>query len=237
MYRKIEVFGDSLLKGVQIDPKTKKYYVNNKMDLAEISTKHLLQINNRSQFGCTVLKGKSMLEGHLQKGLQCDYIVMDYGGNDCNFDWAAIAANPNAEHLPKTPLKIFKETYHKIIAKLKALDIRPILTNLPPIEPKKFFHWFFKGLNKKNILKWLGLGGINEIYRYQESYSCAVEEIAKETGVPIVDLRSPFLEHGKLGTLICDDGIHLNTEGQKLISESFLKFADYTACANKPTIS
>ena len=67
---------------------------------------------------------------------------MDFGGNDCDFRWAEIAAAPAAEHLPAVPLREFVGRYRSMIGKLRQRDIVPILTTLPPLEPELFFDWW-----------------------------------------------------------------------------------------------
>ena len=219
----IDILGDSILKGVQINPLNKKYYISD-INLESLSKKYSVQIKNYSSFGCTVTKGNTLLKKLIDKNTGCDAIVMDYGGNDCDYNWKEISENPEGNHLPNTPMNLFTETYCSIIDTLKGKGIIPILTTLPPLEPERFFEWFCKDLNKKNILKWLG--EINNIYRHQENYSKAIEEIALEKQVPIVDLRGAFLKHGNVKALLCEDGTHPNTSGQKIITSSFCNFAD-----------
>ena len=225
IYRKIEVFGDSLLKGVQVDPNNMRYHVDNHIDVEGIEKAHSLSIKNFSKFGCTITKGFSSIESRLKKGdALCDAIVMDYGGNDCNFNWKEIAGKPDDEHLPNTPLDIFVDTYYKIIGLLKKNGIRPILTNLPPLDARRFFDWFCNGLRKTNILQWLE--GVESIYHWQEYYSKTVEKVATETDTLIVDIRGAFLKHGRIKRFLCVDGTHPNTEGQKIITEAFFEFIE-----------
>ena len=225
IYRKIEVFGDSLLKGIQVNPKNMRYHVDNHIDIEGIEKAHSLSIKNHSQFGCTITKGFSLIENRLKSDEEfCDVILMNYGGNDCNFNWKEIAERPDDEHLPKTPLDAFIETYHKIIHLLKEKGIRPILTTLPPLDAQKFFDWFCNGLNKVNVLKWLG--SVETIYRWQENYSRAVGKIAAETKTLLVDMRGAFLKHDRIERFLCDDGTHPNTEGQKIITGAFFDFLE-----------
>ena len=226
MFEKISnigVYGDSILKGIQINPVSKKYYINNNIDLDRLSEKYSVQIKNYSSFGCTVTKGIKVLKKSLDKNTGCDAIIMDYGGNDCDYNWNMIAENPEGEHSPNTPIDLFKETYCEIIDILKKKGVLPILTTLPPLEPQGFFNWFCKDLNKENILKWLG--EIKHIYYHQESYSKVIEKIALENRVPLVDLRNEFLMSGNVKDLLCEDGTHPNTSGQKIIASCFYKFA------------
>ena len=228
--RRIEVFGDSLLKGIQVNPGNMRYHVDNNIDLELIEEKHFLRIRNFSKFGCTITKGLALIEKRLRGDEPlCDAIIMDFGGNDCDFDWKAISERPDDEHLPCTPLDVFTDTYRKTIELLKEKGIRPILTTLPPIDAQKFFQWFCKGLNRANILKWLG--SIDAIYRWQESYSRAVERIAAETNTLLIDLRGAFLKHRRLDRLLCEDGTHPNTEGQKIITQALLDFMENNSAA------
>ncbi|MDR1984208.1 MAG: SGNH/GDSL hydrolase family protein [Prevotellaceae bacterium] len=220
--RNVGVFGDSILKGIQVDTENKRYCVKNHINFEQIGSKHNIVINNYSLFGCTIKKGCSMMQKRIENGKSYDIVVIEYGGNDCDFNWKEIAVNPDAEHAPNTPLNIFFATYCQIISMLKKKCIIPILTNLPPLDPQRFFDWFCKGLNKDNILKWLG--SINAIYRAQETYSRMVEKIAFETNTHLADLRSAFLEHRRIDTLLCEDGTHPNTDGQKIITDVFLNF-------------
>ncbi len=220
----IGVYGDSILKGIQINPENKKYYVNNNIDVDILSEKYSIQIKNYSSFGCTVTKGRNMLKKGLEKNIRCDAILMDYGGNDCDYNWKAISENPEGIYSPNTPIEIFKETYCDIIDMLKKKGILPILTTLPPLEPQSFFNWFCRDLNKKNILIWLG--EIKNIYYHQESYSKMIERIALEKQTPIVDLRAEYIKSGKEKELLCEEGTHPNTLGQKVIELSFNNFAN-----------
>jgi lysophospholipase L1-like esterase len=222
--RRIEVFGDSILKGVQLNPVTNKYQVDNHIDTDALSARFSLKISNRAKFGCTVTKGEMILSRFLSSGAECSAAVMDFGGNDCDFQWELIAENPDAAHEPHTPIAQFIETYTRVIETLKAHGIRPILATLPPIDPQRFFDWFCSGLNKDNILRWLG--GVNTIYRFQEYYSRTVEDIARATGALLVDLRGAFLKMRRIDHLLCEDGTHPNTEGQRVITEAFTRFCE-----------
>lgn len=218
----VRIYGDSILKGIQVNPINQKYYINNNIDVEKISETYPMQIKNYSSFGCTVTKGRSMLKKGLEN-IGCDAIVMDYGGNDCDYNWKAISETPYANHSPNTPIELFAETYYDIIDTLKKKGILPILTTLPPLEPQRFFNWFCRDLNKNNILLWLG--EIKNIYHHQENYSKTIEKIALDSQVPLVDLRGEFLKAGNVSGLLCEDGTHPNTSGQKVITSSFQNFA------------
>ena len=231
--RNVEIFGDSILKGVQLDDENMRYHVDNNIDVNLLEKKFLLSINNFSKFGCTISKAFTAIEKRFSKGeLQCDAIVLNLGGNDCDFDWKAVSERPDDEHQPNTPLDEFAKTYKKIIEFLKENGIRPIITTLPPLDAQRFFNWFCGGLPQKaNVLKWLG--GVEAIYRWHENYSRTIEKIAEETGTLLVDLRGAFLKHRKLEHLLCADGTHPNTAGQKIITQGFLEFIEMAKSKGK----
>ena len=225
LVKSIKILGDSILKGVQLNKENNRYCIDNNIDINAISDKYSLEIENLSRFGYTITAGERLLNQRMEKGMTCDAVVMDYGGNDCDFKWKEISDDPSALHMPNTEIGVFEATYRRIIAFLKGKGITPILTTLPPIDPQKYFNWFCSDkLNKENILSWLG--GVNTIYRYQENYSRCIEKIATDTDTDFVDLRGAFLANRRIDDLLCEDGIHPNTNGQKVIERAFMDFAD-----------
>ena len=211
---KIQIYGDSIMRGILLDKEKCKYYSMPEDDLSEIRDAYSLQIVNKSRFGCTVEKGYKLLQNAIDKGLDCDMIFLEYGGNDCNFNWNEVSENPEKEHKPFTPIDLFENLYRKIIVNLKGLGITPIIMSLPPIDAEKYFNWISQGLCKENILSWLG--DVQMIYRFQELYSSKVTQLAYETNSPYIDIRSAFLDKHNYKKLLCDDGIHPNEAGHKL---------------------
>ena len=225
--RKIEVFGDSILRGIQINPLNNRYHIDNRIDVSLLENRFDLDIENRTKFGCTVTKGEQLLNRYLEESSDCAAVIMNFGGNDCDYNWAEIARNPDGVHEQHTPIQKFVQTYTKLIHTLQEKAIYPIVANLPPLCPQRFFNWFCKDLNKENVLRFLD--SINAIYRVQEYYSHTVEEIARTTGALFVDIRGTFLKRYRIEHFLCADGIHINTEGQGLITEAFVNFAAVNA--------
>lgn len=217
--KKICLFGDSIAKGVVIDS-AKSRYVMTTNCFANIISKceSWMRIINYSMLGCTITKGSKLITRHIKDVESCDVAVLEYGGNDSDHNWAEIAQRPEAEHLPKTRVEDFRDKYLDIISGLKAMDKTVVMLNLPPIDEKKYFNWFSKGLNGENILKWLG-GSERYIYDFHAGYNSAVCEIADDNDIPLIDIRSAFLKKGDYSDCLCDDGIHPNEKGHSLIAE------------------
>lgn len=225
----VEVLGDSILKGIQLDPDTEKYVVKNEIDEAGLAERWDLQIHNGSRFGCTAEKADRLLDRMLERGLGCDAVVMDFGGNDCDFKWLEIAENPKAPHPPAYSVENFLEIYSGMIQKLKAREILPVLTTLPPLEPWRFLNWWCRGGDEETVIRWMG-GSVCNVYAHQEKYSRAVERLAQREQVPLVDIRGEFLKYGRLDETICMDGTHPNSKGQKLITAAFDNFMKAYQC-------
>ena len=220
----IQVLGDSILKGIQVEPATGRYVTRNEIGIPGLERDFGLTVKNGSHFGATVVKGQRLLDRLLERGAPCDAVVMDFGGNDCDFRWDQVAANPEGDHRPNVPLPEFLQRYREMIARLRLHGIVPVLTTLPPLEPEWFFNWWCRDLDQAAVRTWLG--DVSNIYAHQERYSRAVESLAREEDVPLVDVRGAFLAHGHLETLLCEDGTHPNSTGQALIGQAFRKFAE-----------
>lgn len=217
------VLGDSVLKGIQVDESAHRYIPKNDMDLPGFEAEFGIQIENKSRFGSTSLNGEKLLERFLNKGCHWDAVVMDFGGNESNYNWADIAADPTSSYAPLVPLSEFIEHYRRLIHLVKAHGMLPILMTLPPLIPHRFFTWWCDGLDQDAVHQWLG--DESQIDTHQACYSHAVEQLAQEEQVSLVDIRHAFLAHGNLDELMCIDGTHPNSAGQALIAKTFREFA------------
>jgi len=222
--QQIQIFGDSILKEVMLDKNNEHYYIPKESSSIKIEKLLPVHIQNNSRFGCTIGRGFEQLGRAINKGLNCDIVLLGYGGNDCDYNWAEVAKEPKAQHLPNTPLDIFEKTYRKMIKELQEKSIRPLLMSLPPIDAERYFDWITRdGLNRESILEWLG--DKQMMYRFQELYSNTVVKIAHETGCLLVDVRSRFLDKRNYKELLCEDGIHPTEKGYDIIKQAFVNFA------------
>lgn len=216
----IGVWGDSILKGVIFDEIRGTYQLLTNNGASIISKKLGLNILNKSKFGCTIGKGKQILEKSLEQGLDCDYILLEYGGNDCDFDWKDVAANPDFPHQPHTPLLQFKKQLQDMIDLLRKNRIEPVLMSLPPISGEGYLNFLVsKGLDRKGLLKFLG--DTQQIYRFHESYSLAATGIALINHCIYIPVRETFLAVHNSQDLLCSDGIHPNEKGHQLMQQAF----------------
>lgn len=216
---KVCLFGDSISKGVIIDEVRDRYAMTKNCFANILSAgETALDVTNFSMLGCTIMKGKSMIERHIKDVQNCEVMVLEYGGNDSDHNWQEISENPTGQHFPKTPIEDFVRFYRGIIDQLNEMGKKIVMLNLPPIDEHKYFDWISRGLSKENILSWLG-GSDEFIYRWHEIYNVKVCNIASEYKIPIIDIRSAFLERRNYSDLLCNDGIHPNEKGHEIIAE------------------
>ena len=220
---KILVSGDSISKGVIYDETKNKYIVLQENYVNIISRKLKGSIKNISKFGSTITRGINKLEKQISKE-NPDIVLIEYGGNDCAFNWDEVANNPDAKHLPQTEVGIFEISLRETIELLKNIKITPVLMTLPPLNADMYFEWVSKNnpLTQSNILEWLG--GIPRIYSWQERYSSIITKVAEETHTKFIDVRSAFLQYPDFANFICRDGMHPNREGHKVIADKIIDY-------------
>ena len=215
----VTVYGDSILKGVLLE--NGKYVVDHTWE-DKLTKRFGIRLTNRSRFGVTLPKAMARIER--DSAAPCEgeeYALLEFGGNDCDFDWAAISDAPESEHECKTPPALFLDCYRRAIRLLRAAGRTPVLATLPPINSELYLSFLCRGgLSRQNIVRWLG--DVERIYRWQESYSTMAERLAREEATPLVDLRRPFLQDARPpAQLLCADGIHPSRLGQGLLYQAF----------------
>lgn len=221
--KKIVVWGDSVLKGVVLEEGKDRYSILKNSSIELTKKEFEISIKNNSKFGLTVTKAMKLMDKSLSKEDLPNYVLVELGGNDCDYNWKEISENPYGEYYPNTPLPKFIESINNIIEKFRAKGIEPILTNLPPLSSQKYFDWFGKnGLNTENIKKWMG--DINRIYKHQETYSLALMDIANRQKCDLIDIRTPIILEENTDDFICEDGIHPNEKAHKLIAGAFINY-------------
>ncbi len=217
MINSICVFGDSIIKGVIFDA-IRGRYTFLKNSFANIFGRNTgIKVDNYAKFGCTITVGNQIIDKHASDLTCYEYTALEFGGNDCDFDWKAVSDCPDDIHIPNTPIDEFEVLYSKVIDKVAESGSKPVLFSLPPLHAQKYFDFLSKGLNKENILRWLG--DVEHIYRWHEMYNLVVVKLAAMKNAPLIDIRRAFLESRDYAGLFCDDGIHPNEAGHSLISE------------------
>jgi lysophospholipase L1-like esterase len=221
MKSKIIGLGDSIIKGVvmNVEETGRMHYALADHSIAELlaSSKHMEAVN-LGKMGCTIEAGERILDHHLASIENAEYAILCYGGNDSDYNWRAIASNPGGEHLPKTSIGVFEKTYARIISKIRAAGIKPVVMSLPPMDSEKYYNFVTSVLSaeeKRNVGRWLK-EGVSAIAAGHELYNDAVKRVAASTDALLVDVSSAF----KLSAdYLCADGIHINAHGLQIIAD------------------
>ena len=179
----------------------------------------LVEVVNRSKMGATIRKGLSLVRHDLDRGLEARYALVSYGGNDSDYDWAAIDADPGADHRPNTELPVFADTLHETLDALRQGGVQPVMMTLPPIDGERYLDFLCRdNLRRDRILDWLGEPQM--IYRHQELYADTAAEIALRENIPLIPVRQTFLCNHRLSELIAADGIHLTMPGYERLFDT-----------------
>lgn len=218
------VFGDSVMKGVIFDETSQHYRLLPKELMADMFIKNELELHNYSSFGSTISKGFKTIKRVVEKaGNKIDYAILEFGGNDSDFNWQEVSANPHIEHCSHTNINDFRDIYREILAYLRAHNIKPIMMNLPPVNGERYFEYISKqeACSAESILTYIK--SPDQISRYQELYSINIERLAYESDTDLIDCRSAFLNITDSSKVIGKDGIHPSTSGYHLIYAELCK--------------
>ncbi len=220
------VFGDSILKGVRSDSSSRRFLVNDNLGLGSVAGRAGLSLRNFSKFGCTITKAWNYVQKMFTR-IDSDIVLMNFGLSDCNFNWDAISADPNADHLPNTSLDDFIKTYNNMIDYVLERRSLPVVSTLLPVQETRYIEHVcsVKGLDKKNVETWVE-SRPSSLSDHQKIYSDAVADMAHFRGIPLIDLRSAFESKGRASALIGPDGIHPNSRGRKVMTGCFEAFMD-----------
>ena len=223
----IALFGDSIGKGI-VNENGLKVTPSNAVSLFE--KKYSVRIDNRSRFGQTISKSYN-------RKVFDDYVnsldpekkhaaVIELGGNDCAYFWENVAKAPYEKHDSVTPLRDFIDYYDKVLNLLIKNRVTVFCCSLVPINAKGYFdNVIGKICDKSKVLEYFN-GDYTTIYRHHELFSKAITDLCYGYCVPVIDLRSPFLDTLEFSSFLCEDGIHPNERGQKLIFDKVSEFTE-----------
>lgn len=201
----IEIFGDSVLKGVIYDGAQNKY----RLCKDKIAVEGM-EIRNHCRMGATVCEGLKMIDRRLADCNADTVAVIELGGNDCNYRWEEISAHPTQIHHCAVEPDRFTHLLKQGIRKLQSTGATVVLSSLVPLYAPRFMDFITRGLCYESILSWLG--DVERLFRWQDYYNDLVTETARQTGCALMDLRQGFLtKHYE--TRLCEDGIHPTQQG------------------------
>ena len=223
---KLVALGDSIIKGVlvQSEGERSRYSLADKSIVECCAEKLGGESLNLGKMGCTIEAGERILDRYLDKMSGARYVLLEYGGNDSDYNWQEIAEAPEKEHFPRTRLEVFEEVYERVVCKIKQMGAIPLVLSLPPMDAERYFAFFSQKWEdgfRANVMRWLG-GSTNTIMSGHELYNLATMRVAQHTGAQWIDVTSGLLRDHNFRAYLCDDGIHPNERGQRMIAEAVL---------------
>ena len=220
----LNVFGDSVLRGAGYDSTSGRLIVNDRFGLGDVAARAGFSIRNFSKFGCTITKAWDYIQRMFQK-IDCDMVLMNFGGNDCDYNWKAVSKRPGDSHAPNTSIEDFRSTYDRMLDYIKERRSLPVLATLVPVQEDVYLDHVCRtqNLDRESIRRWRD-GLETDLASHQKKYSDAVVEIARSGEVPLLDIRSAFESEKDPKSLMGPDGIHPNARGQKVINGCFESF-------------
>ena len=223
---KLVALGDSIIKGVlvQSEGERSRYSLADKSIVECCAEKLGGESLNLGKMGCTIEAGERILDRYLDKMSGAQYVLLEYGGNDSDYNWQEIAEAPEKEHFPRTRLEVFEEVYERVVCKIKEMGAIPLVLSLPPMDAERYFAFFSQKWEdgfRANVMRWLG-GSTNTIMSGHELYNLATMRVAQHTGAQWIDVTSGLLKDHNFRAYLCDDGIHPNERGQRMIAEAVL---------------
>lgn len=208
-------FGDSVLSGTGASAR--------ELSAAKLVKDSLcVAVSLKARNWNTSQDGLERLDSDVLKQRSLSHVVVLFGNNDC---WLKEPGMPNI------PIGLFRDNIMLIAQRIKENGQIPIFCNLQPIDPVRFIKQFPE-------LEKFELSENGDIFSVQKKYSDAIQEIAENYKLELINIRTPLLQCAN--EIIAFDGIHPNDEGHRIIAATILdrlKTLDPRLCASKETSS
>ncbi|QQE78981.1 GDSL-type esterase/lipase family protein [Alicyclobacillus sp. SO9] len=215
---KIVCFGDSVTRGITYMKGRLRIVKDNYPALlheffgskAEVVNKGVF--NDNSDLLCMRLE-KDVIEQ------VPDYVLIEIGGNDCDFRWDEVADAKDNPHTPIVPLDRYISNLQHLVKRIREAGATPILMNLIPLDPVRYYTRRYEQ-HGSNIAHWIATcGGIEH---WHGMYNRALVQLAKEWDMLMLDVRTAFKEAGDLRELLSDDGIHPTRKGYRALADAIV---------------
>lgn len=217
----ITIFGDSISKGLFLkDDKIEKI---DRPAVKILKDNLSLNIDNKSVFGQTLKRvyEKGMIDKYLSEidVLENNMVVLSLGGNDSDFNWQEVENSPLDFHSSKTSLAEFSGILNSVIYKLQERGVEVVVCSLFPVDAKRYFNNVLsKKYDQEKLFEFLN-HDITNISRHQEIFSTECLKVAMKNHCRFLDFRSELLSRKDFLSFVCDDGIHPNQNGHKMIAD------------------
>ncbi|WP_100488205.1 SGNH/GDSL hydrolase family protein [Sporolactobacillus pectinivorans] len=212
---KIVCFGDSVTRGITFVRGRFKIIRDNYPVLLQRLLGDQDEVLNKGVFN----DNSDLLVERLDKDvlqLHPDLVLINIGGNDCNFRWDQVAQLPEEEHVPIVPLNRYLSNIKQIVRQISASGAVPVVLSLLPLDPARYYHSLMEHYSH-SIGHWISCcGGIEH---WHGMYNRSLKEMVHSSGIPSLDIRSAFKSKGDFSDLINEDGLHPTAKGYAVLAE------------------
>ena len=136
MVTSIIAWGDSILKGVVSGGDSKRFDITEKDSLSQACAALGIELANKSVFGSWMTKTRRTQDRSLRNGASAQIGIIESGTNDSDYDWSAVSANPDAEHLQRCPLDEFSRLMEEAVSVARQNKITPVIMIPTPLVPE-----------------------------------------------------------------------------------------------------
>ena len=209
--------GDSVTRGVSYVRGRLRIVKNNYPALlqSEVMETYPVEVLNKGVFndnsdGLVHRFEKDVLESG------ADVVLVEIGGNDCNFRWDEVALRPDSEHAAIVPLERYLSNLTKIVETCRKAGIIPVVLTILPLDPIRYYKHISSQYGQ-NIAHWIGVcGGIEH---WHGMYNRALKQLVQYLNILSIDVRTGFERAGNLADLLSDDGVHPTETGYQVLSQ------------------
>lgn len=224
--KKIAVFGDSILKGAVTGYSDHLFDILPENSLTLAQKEIPFELFNDSVFGSTISKTQKRLNKFFEKGETADFVIIESGGNDCDYDFLSMLKNGETSAPQRTPLSDFMTMLDQMVQTVKEKGCIPVVMTMPSLVADRWYEHITRALDqdgKAKVDAFLGENPVDRLSKNHEIYNLNLMEYCRKEGILMIDMRKALLEAPDYRSLMCKDGIHPNEEGYKYMSRVWIK--------------
>ena len=133
--RQLFFFSDSVIKGVMHE--NGRYKLCEDHDFASLNARGI-EAHNHSKMGATIRTGLDIMRRKLTPCDEETLVLLSFGGNDCDYNWAEVAADPDGIHMPHIEPDEFAALYREAIELARASGAKVAAASIVPIEARRY---------------------------------------------------------------------------------------------------
>jgi lysophospholipase L1-like esterase len=220
---KVILFGGSISQGIVYNPNRNRYQLLKSCFGNQLQEQLKGQVLKRGRIGNSLKQAMTRFKKDVLDE-EPDFVIIEFGGNDSDFDWEQVAQAPFRSHQPKVELREFEALLRELIQTLNKHEITPIIFRLLPASAEQYIHWLTKEAPAKRVSILQYLGSIQNLADLHLSYDAVIRKVAQETHTHTIDIRKKMLHEKDFLKYFCVDGIHPNAEGHDFFADIILDF-------------